>query len=310
MCEDLVSVVVVTYNSSSFVRETLESIYNQDYHSLEVIVSDDASTDNTIDIVTNWLEQHSDRFVNWDVVKTPVNTGIPANCNRGIRATKGKWIKMIAGDDLLVSNCVSKCVSYISNNRDCNILFSNIKRFKVVNGEKCFFTLPAIIDNEIFIDNFCNSESKEQFIILLKVGCFLPAPSVFFRAEFIKSHPYIEKYKYEDDYPLWVNITKEGFKIDYIPEYLVEYRNDFSLSFRKTDYYSRPYMKTRSDFFWGECYDYFKSFHLEEAHNNYRKMLLKYELTEAFLHNKRSKFNSIIVRLLDRFVDVFAKYEF
>jgi len=53
----LVSVVVVTYNSSKYVEETLESIKNQTYPNIELIVTDDCSTDSTVDIVMNWEEK-------------------------------------------------------------------------------------------------------------------------------------------------------------------------------------------------------------------------------------------------------------
>ncbi len=307
---ELVSVVVVTYNSSKFVCETLESIFNQNYDRLELIVSDDSSSDDTICVVEKWMKEHKNRFERCEIISTPINTGIPANCNRGINASSGKWIKVIAGDDILVIDCISKCIEYVNQNLECNVLFSRIKRFRIENGNKVYFPYPSVIEDPIYMDNFVNSDGHGQFYLLLKDGCFLPAPSAFFRAQFIKEHPYIEKYKYEDDYPLWLNLTKNGYKLDFIPNLLVEYRNDYSLSSRITDYYSRPYMKTRNEFFWSECYDYFKDFNLTKAYNDYRKMLLKYEITEAFLHNKRTRFNSLMVRMLNKCVDLFARFDF
>ena len=62
MKEPLVSIIVITYNSSKYVLETLESAKAQTYENIELIISDDGSTDDTIKICKNWLEKNQDRF--------------------------------------------------------------------------------------------------------------------------------------------------------------------------------------------------------------------------------------------------------
>lgn len=64
----LVSVAVVTYNSSKTVLETLDSIYNQTYPNLELIVSDDCSPDNTVEICREWIAGHSRRFIRTELL--------------------------------------------------------------------------------------------------------------------------------------------------------------------------------------------------------------------------------------------------
>lgn len=106
-----VSIVVVTYNSSRFVVETLESAYNQNYEGpIELIVSDDGSTDGTIDICRQWVRTHSDRFVKCQVIKTPINLGICGNYNFALEHVGGEWIKYIAGDDILMPECIDEFV--------------------------------------------------------------------------------------------------------------------------------------------------------------------------------------------------------
>ena len=72
----LVSVPVITYNSSKTVLETLDSIYNQTYQNLELIVSDDCSTDNTVGICREWIEAHKKRFVRTELLTVEKNTGV------------------------------------------------------------------------------------------------------------------------------------------------------------------------------------------------------------------------------------------
>ena len=122
----LVSIIVITYNSS-YVLETLESIKNQSYKNIELIISDDCSTDSSVSLCQRWLEKNESHFIHALLVTNPCNQGIPANCNRGIRAAQGEWIKLIAGDDLLMPNCISDYINTISPEID--ILVGRIQCF-------------------------------------------------------------------------------------------------------------------------------------------------------------------------------------
>ncbi|NJO68906.1 MAG: glycosyltransferase family 2 protein [Bacteroidetes bacterium] len=68
--DTLVSVIVVTYNSSEFVRYTLESIAKQRYQSIELIITDDCSDDNTIYLCNQWLINNKDRFVRTEIIQS------------------------------------------------------------------------------------------------------------------------------------------------------------------------------------------------------------------------------------------------
>lgn len=309
MIYDLVSVVIITYNSSQYVCETLDSIYNQDYNNIEVIISDDSSKDNTIEVVKEWLDKNGHRFVRSEIVTTPFNTGLPANCNRGIRASSGEWVKILAGDDLLMSNCISTYMSFVQSHPDNKVLFARSKPFRAIGNDKTYLTSVPSDDKLDYITKFNESSAHEQFRILLRDGCFIQAPTVFAQTSFLKDNPYPEKYKFEEDYPMWLKLTKQGSRLYILFKETVMYRKDNSLSRRKNDYYSRCYMSTRELLFWNECLDYFKQENLPDAYARYRKVLLRYELTEAFLQNRKNKFNSVILKIFDFFINRFAKYE-
>ena len=125
----LVSVAVVTYNSSKTVIETLDSIFNQTYPNLELIVSDDRSTDNTVEICREWIDAHKERFVRTELLTVEKNTGVSANMNRGADACEGEWVKDIAGDDVLLPDCVETCVEYIQNHPEAVCVFANVEVF-------------------------------------------------------------------------------------------------------------------------------------------------------------------------------------
>ena len=96
----LITVGVIAYNSSEYILELLESIKAQSYQNVELIVSDDKSTDNTVAICEEWISKNKDRFVRAEVIVPEHNTGTAGNYNRALFAAKGEWMKFIDGDDL------------------------------------------------------------------------------------------------------------------------------------------------------------------------------------------------------------------
>ena len=110
----LVTVAVMTYNSARYVIETLESVKAQTYPNIALIVSDDASQDNTIELVREWISQTSnkERFKGFELLTVPVNKGIPASCNRVLAAAESDWVKFIAGDDILLPNYIDDNIKF------------------------------------------------------------------------------------------------------------------------------------------------------------------------------------------------------
>src|ERR1700744_740420 len=93
--KDLVSVPVVTYNSGRFIKRCLESILEQKYPNMEVVVVDNASIDGTIDI----LEQFADRC---QIHYNDENVGFAAAQNQAIRLSQSDWVLTLNPDVLLL----------------------------------------------------------------------------------------------------------------------------------------------------------------------------------------------------------------
>ncbi|MDY5969695.1 MAG: glycosyltransferase family 2 protein [Bacteroidales bacterium] len=109
----LVSLVVITYNSSKYVLETLESTRNQTYKDIELIVSDDCSTDTTLELCQSWVEKNKGRFVRTLVTQTHSNMGICGNYNHALSQIRGDYVKYIAGDDILKPVCIERFVALV-----------------------------------------------------------------------------------------------------------------------------------------------------------------------------------------------------
>lgn len=125
---ELISVVVICYNAEATIIETLESVKKQTYSNLELVVSDDCSKDNTVDIVREWLEKNKSRFSNTKLLESKKNKGVVANCNRAIRVASGIYIQLVAGDDKLVPQAVEEKY-YFAKEKQLPIVLSKVKNF-------------------------------------------------------------------------------------------------------------------------------------------------------------------------------------
>lgn len=110
--EPLVSVVIPNYNCGKYIRETLESVINQNYKNIEIIIIDDCSTDNSMEIVKKY--QKIDLNIKVEIMKS--NQGAAICRNRGIELAKGEYIAFLDSDDLWNENKISKQIKFMEEN--------------------------------------------------------------------------------------------------------------------------------------------------------------------------------------------------
>jgi glycosyltransferase involved in cell wall biosynthesis len=105
----LVSLVVISYRQEAFIEDALAGALSQDYPSLEIVFSDDASPDGTWDKAAAYLEKHGGgtRIV---TRRAATNTGICGNIDEAVRLASGKYVVMAAGDDISLPHRVSETV--------------------------------------------------------------------------------------------------------------------------------------------------------------------------------------------------------
>ena len=211
----LVSVVVITYNSSPYLLDTLESIKAQTYKNIELIITDDHSSDDTIAISEKWLIANGSVFNNTKLVKTEKNTGISGNCNRGFKVASGEYLKIIAGDDLLTNNCIEDYVVFFLSNINISIAASKTKIF---------------FNNDL--NNFSIWPQPGQFPIgiqkqkreILKAN-FVYNVSVFFTKDLInKIGFFVENYPMIEDYPFNFKVISNNYEFFLLDKITVNYR--------------------------------------------------------------------------------------
>ena len=115
---DLVSIIIPVYNSQQFLKESLESIFNQTYSNIEIICVNDGSTDNSLHI----LQSYSEKIT----IISQKNQGLSSALITGINNMHGKWFKWFSPDDLMYSNTIETLVNCTKKHPN-TIVYSNWK---------------------------------------------------------------------------------------------------------------------------------------------------------------------------------------
>jgi len=221
MVEKLFSVVVLTYNQENLVVETLNSIYNQTFKNIELVISDDASKDNTQKIITEWIENHKDRFANVVINFNKKNLGISGNHTTGIKLANGEFVKYIGGDDILLPDAIKKMHDFLVNNKEARFCTSKIKMFYKKNDN--YITLGELPEKRMF-KKLKESDVNKQFRIFSHNNA-IPAPGTFFRKSIFEDYGYFdEKYTSFEDWHQWLKFLLHGERLFLLDEYTVLFR--------------------------------------------------------------------------------------
>ena len=267
--QPLVSVVVVSYNSADTIAQTLDSIFAQSYPQIELIVSDDCSADNTVAVAQEWAATHADRFVNCVIHANPENLGVPGNLNAGIRLSHGVYIKDLAADDLLLPDCIAQSVAFCEEN-GCNNLCARVRPFYMDNGKKVY------CDAFLLDEAFFQKDPAAQYPDMLVENRILSPTFFSTRTLLEEMGMYDPRYRFAEDYPMYLKISKSGNKLYFLDAYTVEYRiSENSLSNVTTGRAVHPgyHRTTKSIFYRARFFELLKYGKFKRVLSEMRKFL-------------------------------------
>lgn len=157
--EPLVSVIIPTYNMKYYLQETLESILFQDYPNIEIIISDDGSSDGTEELINQYCNDSRVKYF-----KNENNIGAKRNGRKLLyELSQGYYVLGINHDDYLIkSDYISRAVSFLEQNQDVSFVFANIKILYMETSkmEISNLNLPLISNG---LEYFANYESSKNF---------------------------------------------------------------------------------------------------------------------------------------------------
>ena len=124
----LISIIMPVYNAEKYLNRSIESIMNQTYNNIEIILVNDGSTDNSLEICTSYQEKDNRiKLIN------QANKGVSFARNKGIDEATGDYIMFIDSDDYVEKNMIEDMVSKITED-DIDLVISGIKMDYIKNG--------------------------------------------------------------------------------------------------------------------------------------------------------------------------------
>lgn len=217
----LVSVIVLSYRSAETIVETLDSIKNQTYPNIELIVTDDASPDNTVQVVQKWIAENKKSLASIKLVTSDKNTGLPANINRGLKVAKGVYYKGIAGDDYMTRDAIESYVQFCEEHPGV-FPIAKVQLFNNKNPNAVYADVQAYCDR---CYEFARKERKEQYRMLLIQNRIVAPSATFYTMDFIrKVGGYDERYRWFEDYPMNLEVLHRGYRFGLLDKQIVYYR--------------------------------------------------------------------------------------
>ena len=226
LSEPKVSAAIITFNSEKFIEQAIESVLSQDYLNIEIIISDDASTDNTPKILEKYSTQHPDKI---KILLAKKNLGATENWFKCVNTCKGKYIACLAGDDEFLPGKISKQVNIMEKDSDISICYSDASVFDIKNNVEIYrlsMRAPTLSGN----------------IKTALSDSIYYSPTIMFRKELTPEVDIFKGIRHATDLAFYKEIMIRSFpegKIYYLPEVLYIYKkHDKNITVTSKDHYT------------------------------------------------------------------------
>lgn len=257
-----VSVIVPFYNSHTTIVETLDSVYNQTYKNIEVILVDDGSKEDVLPTINKYIQNNNLIFLKQE------NKGVSYARNTGASIAKGDYLLFLDADDLIDKNYIKKCVDAFKENKNLKIVYSKARIF---GRENKSWELPEYTTFKDFLVSNCIYISA-----LLK------------RKDFEAVNGFDTELDFYEDWDLWINILKNNGEIYQIPEELFFYRKNKDLSSASDNANISRHAKNRFKLY-SKHYDLY-----EKEYTNFEEIFLKYIIAERRKRRRKKKWYKVL----------------
>lgn len=204
-----ISVIMPVYNTGKYIAEAIESILNQTFTDIELIIINDCSTDRTPEIIAEYaLKDQRIRFIN-----NPQNSGPAKSRNDGILQSHGEYIALMDADDISHPNRLEKQVAYLDHHPEVMVLGSSVQKIDPAGNPLEVWRLP--VEDKII-----------RWHILYRNSRIYCNPTVMIRRDlFSIVSMYNEAIRHYEDFELWTRLfTHKEITLANLPALLLKYR--------------------------------------------------------------------------------------
>lgn len=215
----LVCVCIPNYNNEKTINKTLDSLINQTYKNIRIKIFDNASTDNSIEI----LKKYEKEYENIQIFQNKINIGGEANFTKCIQNLEGEFGAIFHADDLYTPTMVEEQVQFLIKYSEC----SAVSTYGFIIDENSNIISKRPIPNEFLEEK--HYVIGNQLNLLKKIfenGNFITCPSVLARTDIYKNKIIEwkgEQFKTSADLDVWLRLAEFG-KFGYISNPLIYYR--------------------------------------------------------------------------------------
>lgn len=213
MKNDLFSVIILHYNQPKYILKAIDSVLCQDYKNIELIITDDASTEIDVEKIEKYVEKNKkENIQSVSYVLNSENLGTVKTINKAVKNCHGKHILFFAADDLLFDEKVVSNFAKTFEKCDDNVyMISSQCHMMDINMKK---KLQLFVNKDEGLE--FNEMSAEEQYKLLCIRCFLAMGSTAMKAEMFDRFGYFnEAYKYVEDWSYFLHLTRNGGLIRY-----------------------------------------------------------------------------------------------
>jgi len=197
----LISIIALCYNHSAYLRETLDSILAQSYPNKELIIMDDCSSDDSVQLINQWIYEKN---IECTFIPHKKNKGICPTLNEALSHCSGEYIQIIACDDVLLPQKLEiQLNTFLKGEEGLAVVFSDAY---LVNheGEKYPYT-----NIEKSIGKPLGAEQMDIYGALLEGNNFIPAGSALIRSQVYEEVGYYDENLTYEDLDMWLRISKK-----------------------------------------------------------------------------------------------------
>jgi len=187
-CKPLVTIGITSYNYELFIEAALNSVLDQTYKNIEIIIIDDYSQDSCPALINHWIEQNCIKCI---YIQHQINLGITKTLNEIVNLANGKYITFLATDDIMLPERVEKQVAELEDaGNEFGMCYANALTIDEEGNDMGYYSKNSVFDDGFILEKFLTKE------IYFATPVMMLRTSVFSKVGMFDTRVLIEDYNF------------------------------------------------------------------------------------------------------------------